>query len=290
MSLPRLLLLASFVAFAPGCAAPPRPPVVLLTDFGLQDDAVGLMRGVVHAIAPDVPIADLGHSVRRYDVRQGARRLEDAPGVYPPGSVFVVVIDPGVGTDRRAVVARLANGSLLVAPDNGVITLAAARYGPVTVVEATNEELFLPTLTSTFHGRDVFAPLGAHLAAGVPLAEVGPVIDDWIRLAAPEATADVTGLHGEVEDLDLPFGNVWTNVPRSLAETAGLTVGDVAVVDVAGRRLEVPFVRTFGDVPVGAPLLYVNSRGRLALATNQGDFAATHGVEPGTPIDLRRRR
>ncbi len=268
-------------------ALPPSPPpVVLLTDFGLRDDAVGLMRGVIHSIAPGVPIADLSHEVRRFDVRQGARRLADAPTVYPPGSVLVVVVDPGVGTERRAIVARLADGTLVVAPDNGVITLAAERHGPVTVHAATDTSLFLPTLTSTFHGRDVFAPLGAHLAAGVPIDRVGPRVTDWIRLEEVAATRSDRAFHGVVEDLDLPFGNVWTNVPGSFADDAGLDVGTVVTATVGDRRLEVPLARTFGDVPLGAPLLYVNSRGRLALALNQGDFAATHGVEPDQPVTI----
>lgn len=271
-----------------GCISPPPPPVVLMTDFGLQDDAVGLMRGVIHSIAPGTPIADLTHSVRRFDVSQGARRLADAPRDYPPGSVFVVVVDPGVGTARRAIVVRLANGTLLVAPDNGVASFATARYGPVEVRAATDTSLFLPTQTSTFHGRDVFAPVGAHLAAGVPFERVGPVIDDWIRLELIDATRDARGLHGVVEDLDLPFGNVWTNIPGAWAAEAGWAVGDVVTVVVAGVRLEVPLAATFGDVPVGAPLLYENSRGNLALALNQADFAATYGVEPDARIDLER--
>lgn len=281
--------LLALLLLAGGCSSPPRErpaPVVLLTDFGLQDDAVGLLRGVVLSIAPTSPVVDLTHAAPRFDVAAGARLLLEAPGVYPPGSVFVVVVDPGVGTSRRAIAARLPDGTVLVGPDNGVLSLAIARHGPAEVRAIENARLLRGEISSTFHGRDVFAPVGAHLAAGVPFEEVGPAVADWVRLEAPQAAREGRALAGEVTAIDEPFGNVWTNVDAVQLEELGLAPGAQVAVQVGEARLQVTYATTFGDVPVGQPLLYVNSRGQAALALNMGDFARTYSVAPGAPVRL----
>ncbi len=284
---PRLVALALLPLLA-ACASSPADdapvPVVLMTDFGLQDDAVGLLRGVVLSLSPTSHVVDLTHAVPRFDVAAGARLLAEAPGVYPPGAVFVVVVDPGVGTSRRAIAARLADGSVLVGPDNGVLSLAIERHGPAEVRAVENTNLLRPDVSATFHGRDVFAPVGGHLAAGVPFEEVGATITDWVKLSAPRARREVDAAAGEVTTIDEPFGNVWTNIDASLLEDVGVRPDDQVAVKVGDLRLTVTFATTFGDVPVGQPLLYVNSRGQAALALNMGDFARTHEVRPGTPV------
>jgi S-adenosylmethionine hydrolase len=259
-----------------------------MTDFGLEDDAVGLMRGVIHAIAPRSAIADLTHRVPAFDVAEGARLLADAPGIYPPGSVFCVVVDPGVGTARRAVVARLADGTCVVAPDNGVLTEVLARHGPATVRVVTNQALVRKALSATFHGRDVFAPVAAHLAAGTPFEQVGKVVTDLVRLERQEPTRTKTELRGVIEALDLPFGNVWTNVPTDWLEGLGVAKGDLVSVFLgdAKQPLRIPFCATFGDVPEGEPLLYMNSRGKLGIALNMANFAEAHGIERGAAVRL----
>ncbi len=291
MSRPRLavpILLVGLVASS-GCAAtpeptPPPPVVALLTDFGLGDDAVGLMRGVILERAPRAQIVDLSHEVARFDVADGARLIAEAPGVYPAGTVFVVVVDPGVGTARRAIVARLPSGTMIVAPDNGVLTLAIERHGPAEVREVTERSLLREELSSTFHGRDVFAPVGGHLAAGVAFDAVGAVVTDWIGLELPTARVEGSAVVGEVVSIDEPFGNVWTNLTPAQLGDAGLAPGDRVRVVLGAASVDVPWVATFGDVPEGAPLLYANSRGRVALALNMADFARTHGVEPGVTV------
>jgi S-adenosylmethionine hydrolase len=298
-ALTALLLSSSLVTLA-GCASAPSadapaPPVVLLTDFGLHDDAVGLLRGVVLSIAPRSQVVDLTHEVPVFDVAAGARLLVDAPGVYPAGSVFVVVVDPGVGTPRRAIAARLANGSFLVGPDNGVLSTTLERYGPAEVRDVKDRGLMRGDVSTTFHGRDVFAPVGAHLAAGTAFEEVGPVITDWVRLALPQPVRGADGvLSGVVTAIDEPFGNVWTNIPGDWLRDVGLHAGDrvdVWLRDAPGtEQLQVTYVETFGDVPVGRPLLYVNSRGQAALALNMGDFARTHGVKGKETIRLRKAK
>ncbi|MEZ6187037.1 MAG: SAM-dependent chlorinase/fluorinase [Planctomycetota bacterium] len=280
----RRAILCFVLPLLAACSSPPPPPpvVALLTDFGEQDDAVGLMRGVILSLAPQVQLVDLTHQAPRFDVAAAARLLLEAPSVYPPGTVFVVVVDPGVGTARRAVVARLDGGSLVVAPDNGVLTLLLAEQQQAEVRELTNPELVRKEPSATFHGRDVFAPAAGHLAAGRPFADVGPLIRDYVtlELARPEQRDGV--LLGEVLAIDRPFGNVWTNLPGDWLTRHDL---DRAFeVRLGEQTLQVPFVRTFGDVPEGESLLYVNSRGTLALALNRGDFAASRGVAVGAPV------
>jgi hypothetical protein len=264
---------------------------VLLTDFGLKDDAIGLMRGVILSIAPHSAIADLTHEVPAFDVPEGARLLSDGPGVYPPGSVFCVVVDPGVGTARRAIVARLPDGTQLVAPDNGVLTEVLARYGPGEVREITNRELMRKVMSTTFHGRDVFAPVSAHLAAGVPFESVGKLVTDWIKLDRQEATRDGDTLAGVAVAIDRPFGNLLTNIPGGWLTDLGLKRGDMATVRLgdSGTTLRVPLADTFGDVPEGKPLLYVNSRGRVSLALNMGNFAEVHATGRGTPVTVTKK-
>jgi S-adenosylmethionine hydrolase len=293
-----LLLLAPLV----GCQPEPRPdegpapraaarsaPVVLLTDFGLKDDAVGLLRGVVLAVAPDAQVVDLCHEVPGFDVAAGARLLHDAPGIYPAGSVFVVVVDPGVGTARRAIAARLANGSFLVGPDNGVLTAALDRHGPAEVRLIKNPRWLRGDTSTTFHGRDIFAPVGGHLARGEPFEELGPVVEGWQRLDLPRAKREGDALVGVVTALDLPWGNVWTNVPAALLDELA-PVGATLEVTVGSAIVTARRAATFGDVAERDPLVYVNSRGDVALALNMGDFAGTHRVARDQPVRLRVAR
>jgi S-adenosylmethionine hydrolase len=283
-----LALLAACTA-APPTPAPPPPVVALFTDFGLQDDAVGLMRGVILRLAPRAQLVDLCHQVPRFDVSEGARLLADAPGSYPADTVFCVVVDPGVGTARRAIVAKLPGGSYVVAPDNGVITDLVAAHGVEEVRAVEDPSYVLEALSATFHGRDVFAPVAGNLAGGRSFEGVGPVVTDWVRLERPQPQRGDDALTGQVTAIDEPFGNVWTNLPPAWLEDLGLVQGDRVQVSVGEVRLEVPYVATFGDVPDGQPLLYMNSRGKLALALNMADFARTHGVERGQPVRLARQ-
>lgn len=279
----------------PSCTHQTTAPqnVVLLTDFGLKDDAVGIMKGVIVSIAPDVRILDLTHEVTPFDVAQGARRLKDAPRFYPPGTVFVVVVDPGVGTERRAIAVRLPGGTMIIAPDNGVVDPVASDHW-VEVREVTNPALLLDNQSATFHGRDVFAPVGAHLAAGFPYEKVGPLVTDWEGLKQPVPTQDGHIWSGRVDDIDEPFGNVWTNIPATWAgktDASSKRVFSVAIGEGPSTvHLDLPLVETFGDVGPNTPLLYENSRGALALAINQGDFARFYSVEPGMTVVLEEKR
>lgn len=283
------LLALALVACSSPPAAPP-PVVVLMTDFGQKDDAVGLMRGVVLSLAREAAVVDLCHEAPRFDVAAAARILAEAPGVYPPGSVFVCVIDPGVGTARRAIVARLPDGTLLVGPDNGLFSFAIEQHGPAEVRAVTERSFLRQTVSPTFHGRDVFAPVGGHLAAGRRFEDVGPPVEDWVRLTRQTARREGDALVGQVLSLDEPFGNVWTDVTAAHLKDLGLEVGKARLQVTLGEKpaLLVPLVGTFGDVPEGAPLAYLNSRGHLALALNLGDFARAQGVAPGVAVRVTR--
>jgi S-adenosylmethionine hydrolase len=281
----RRVLLGVVLALA-ACTRPrPAPPLVFMTDFGVADDSVAICKGVMLGIAPSANIIDLTHDVKPFAIADAARFLAGATPYFPAGTVFVAVIDPGVGGARRAMVARSQRDQYFVVPDNGLVTLVAERDGLVGAREITNPAWLRPATTSnTFHGRDVFAPVAAHLARGEDWTQAGPPIAEPVRLPASAARLGARGLEGRAIARDGPFGNLITDASPADLARLGYAVGDTVVVRLGRETLRLPFVRTFGDVPPGAALLYVDSRGRLALAVNQGDFAAVHRVVPPVPL------
>lgn len=296
----RLLLLLPLLAGLESLAAEPSPPapaaaaqptLVFMTDFGQRDDSVAICKGVMLGLEPRLRIIDLSHDVEPYSVLDGARFLAGTAPYYPAGTVFVTVIDPGVGSERRAIVAKTKRGQYFVLPDNGLITLVERQEGLAEVRNITNAAWHLtPNLSSTFHGRDVFSPVGARIAHGDDWTQVGPAITDWKHLDIPEAKLTDTGLSGTVLAIEYPYGNLKTNADASVLAQLGYQRGDTARVTFGkGRELRLPFVATFSDVPVGKPLLYVDSRGRLAFAVNQGNFAKGNGIQPLTTFVLKKK-
>jgi S-adenosylmethionine hydrolase len=267
------------------------PTIVFMTDFGVVDDSVALCRGVMYSIMPDVRIVDLTHEVTPFSILDGARFLYGATPYYPAGTVFVVVIDPGVGSTRKAIVARSKRGQYFVLPDNGLLTLVEQRDGIEAVREITNPDWMIGTkLSSTFHGRDIFSPVGAHMARGDDWSKVGPemAVKDLVRLELEAATLDEHGLSATVIATDGPFGNLVTNVDAEDFFKLGYQRGQEVPVTVNGREMKIKFVKTFSDVPLGQPLLYIDSRGHLGLAVNQNSFAATYGVKPPAALFISR--
>ena len=231
--------------------------------------------------------SDLTHEVTPFSILDGARFLFGATPHFPAGTVFVVVIDPTVGSTRKAIVARSKRGQYFVLPDNGLLTLVEQRDGIEAVREITNPEWMIGSkMSSTFHGRDIFSPVGAHMARGDDWTTIGPevAVKDLVRLELKAATIDERGLHATVIATDGPFGNLVTNVDAEEFLKLGYQRGQNVPLRVAGKEMKVKFVKTFSDVPLGQPLLYVDSRGHIALAVNQNSFAATYGVKP--PVDL----
>jgi S-adenosylmethionine hydrolase len=286
-----LILCVGHPARASDKSAKPIPTIVFMTDFGTVDDSVAICRGVMYSIAPDVRIVDLTHQVTPFSILDGARFLYGASPYYPAGTVFVVVIDPGVGSTRKAVVVKSKRGQYFVLPDNGLITLVQDRDGIEGAREITNRDWMIgAALSSTFHGRDIFSPVGAHLARGDDWTAVGPELDvnKLVRLDITPAKLDERGLSGEVIATDGPFGNLVTNISGDDFLKLGYARGQSAHVTISKNEMDIPFVRTFSDVPLNKPLLYIDSRGHLGLAVNQGSFAATYGVKPPVAIFIPR--
>jgi S-adenosylmethionine hydrolase len=286
-----LFLLLEFSS-AQAQAAKYPPTIVFMTDFGVVDDSVALCRGVMYSIMPDVRIVDLTHEVTPFSILDGARFLYGATPYFPAGTVFVVVIDPTVGSTRKAIIAKSKRGQYFVLPDNGLLTLVEQRDGIEGVHEITNTDWMIGTkLSSTFHGRDIFSPAGAHVARGDHWTTAGPEVPvkDLVRLNLKEARLDDRGLTGEVIATDGPFGNLVTNVDAEIFLKLGYQRGDEVSVKLGDKEMKIKFVRTFSDVPLKQPLFYIDSRGHLALAVNQGSFAATYGVTPPVEFWIMRR-
>jgi hypothetical protein len=263
--------------------------VGFMTDFDVKDDAIGICKAVMEIIDPSIRVIDITHQVTPYDIAEGARFLAGSVPYFPADAVFVVVIDPTVGSNRKAIIAHSRRGQYFVLPDNGLLTLFPST-GENQIIEA--REISNPAwmigakLSSTFHGRDIFSPAGAHLARGDDWTQAGPSLDiaKLVRLDIHNSTIDATGLHSEVLGLDGPFGNVILNIPSETFARLGYHLGDQVSVILDNHPYTVPFVKTFSDVPVGSPLLYIDSRGRIALSLNQRNFAEKYNVTPGLTV------
>jgi len=267
------------------------PTIVFMTDFGTVDDSVAICKGVMYSIAPEVRIVDLTHQVTPFSILDGARFLYGTTSYYAPGTIFVVVVDPTVGSTRKAVVVKSKRGQYFVLPDNGLMTLVQDRDGIESAREITNRDWMIgAALSSTFHGRDIFSPVGAHLVRGDDWTGVGPELDvsKLVRLDIAPARLDEHGLRGEVIATDGPFGNLFTNISGDDFLKLGYARGRAVHVTLGKNAMDIPFVRTFSDVPLNAPLLYIDSRGHLGLAVNQGSFAATYGAKPPIAIFIPR--
>jgi S-adenosylmethionine hydrolase len=285
----RQALLAAAAAVLLGSAAQARVPLVLLTDFGTQDGAVSAMKGVAYSVSQDLLVSDLSHE--NPSIFDGAYRLYQTEQFWPSGTVFVAVVDPGVGTKRLSVVLKTRTGHYFVGPNNGLLSLVAERDGIEELRQIDESINRRPESgeSHTFHGRDVFAYTGARLAAGViSFAQVGPILTPQTLITIPYARAKRTGdkISGIIPVLDVQFGNVWTNIPKPLFDELNLAVGAPVHLRIYhGQQLVtedlVPYQRTFGDVPVGKPLAYINSLLNVAIALNQKSYAAAHQIESG---------
>jgi S-adenosylmethionine hydrolase len=270
-----------------------RPIITFLTDFGPSAPAV--CRGVMYGIAPEATIIDINHNIPRYSIREGADALVFALPWMPIGT-HVAVVDPGVGTDRLPLAIKAGRGDILIGPDNGLLVPAAEKLGGIAEARAiTNRELMLSTISSSFHGRDIFSPVAAHLATGTPYEAVGPTVapDELVRLEFPRAEIRDGGLDTTVIHV-MVFGNVTlAGVPADLEAAVGpLTAGRQLVIEFAaldGRpavREQTTWARTFGRVPIGASLLMEDSEGNLEFADNQGDAAARLGLSVDRPVRI----
>lgn len=282
--------------FLAGPIAAAEHALVLQTDFGLKDGAVAAMRGVAVGVSPRLAIHDLSHENTPFDVWEAAYRLKQAAPFWPEGTVFVSVVDPGVGTPRKAIVLKTKSGHLFVGPDNGTFTWVAEELGVAAVreIDAGKHRRKGSERSYTFHGRDLFVFVGARLAGGVvSFEQVGPLLArELVKLDHERPRREGGALVGSIPALDFQYGNVWTDLDAALFETLAPKVGDRFQVTILRRdkpvfRGELPYVQTFGDVAEGAPLLYLNSLMNVSFALNLGDFAKQHGVGSGAEWSVR---
>ena len=267
--------------------------IAFMTDFDTRDDAVGICRAVMNGIAPGVQIMDITHQVTPFNIAEGARFLAGSSPYFSPDAVFVVVVDPTVGSSRKAIIAKSRVGQFFVLPDNGLLTLVMDRDGIEAAREITNPEWMIgQKLSSTFHGRDIFSPAAAHLARGDDWTKAGPELaaPNLVRLSLHNAFVDENGLHGQVIGTDGPFGNLVLNVPSETFAQLGYHLGDQVPLHLNGQDFTLPFVKTFSDVRVGEGLLYIDSRGRLSIGINQANFAETYKVPMQSDLTIPRKK
>jgi S-adenosyl-L-methionine hydrolase (adenosine-forming) len=270
--------------------AQPRPTIVFMTDFGTANDAVAICKAVIIGIVPDARIMDITHQVTPYSIEEGARFLVGVCPYYPSGTVFLVVVDPGVGTSRKAIIVKSKKGQFFVLPDNGLITLVEDRDGIEGAREITNPPWMIgDRVSSTFHGRDIFSPAAAHLAAGEDWTIAGPEVKDLVRLQTRVATVDAKGISGDVIGIDDPFGSLITDITAGQFKGLGYALGEKITVKIDKKAYTMPYAKTFMDVPVGQTLLFIDSRGRVSIALNERDFSKAYKVSPPAPIFISRK-
>ncbi|WP_304222113.1 S-adenosyl-l-methionine hydroxide adenosyltransferase family protein [Gracilinema caldarium] len=274
--------------------------LVLQSDFGLSDGAVSAMYGVALKVAPDLKIYDITHDIPPYNVWEASYRLVQTLGYWPEGTVFVSVVDPGVGSNRRSVVAKTKSGHLVVTPDNGTLTHVGAFYGIAEVrrLDETRHRLAGSELSYTFHGRDVYAYTGARLAAGfIGFDAVGEMVapESLVQLPLVHAQREGDVVSGTIDALDVRFGSLWSNIPYTMFAELNIPYGGRVEVSIRNDTREVyrntmTYAKSFADVNVGEPLVYINSLLNVAVAINQGSFARAYNIGTGLSWKIAVRR
>lgn len=276
-----------------------RPIVTLLTDFGEQDEYVGAMKGVILNIAPDCQLVDISHQVKPQDIRQAAGFLDNIYTYYPRHTVHIVVVDPGVGSDRKPIALETAHG-VFVAPDNGVLTLVNNRENKLRAFLLDKPEYWLPSPSTTFHGRDIFSPVGAHLASGVPIEKLGSPLKSITLFTEAELTISPSVIKGEVVRIDR-FGNALTNIaPVHWVDAGTLEIETEPSVKQGKLRFKAASARTscgwhtvngiqrtYSESPAGQPLVLVGSSGELEIAINMGNASDRFAIQVGSPVTVQ---
>jgi S-adenosylmethionine hydrolase len=287
--------------FFTGCTSPPatkelvqatprKPTIVFMTDFGTANDAVAICKAVIAEIAPDAHVADITHQVTPFQIEEASRFLYGVTPYYPAGTVFLAVVDPGVGTSRKAVIVKSKKGQFFVLPDNGLVSAVIDRDGLAGAREITNQNWMIQAaVSSTFHGRDIFSPAAAHLAEGWDYTIAGPEVPQLVRLTPKTASANDQGVTGDVIGLDDPYGSLITDITREDFAKLGYVVDEKVTVQINKKPVILPYVQTFMNVAVGDALLYIDSRGRVGIAINQGNYSKKFGVEPPATIFIPKK-
>ena len=257
--------------------------ITLLSDFGLRDPYVAEMKAVILTICPGAKIVDITHEISKFDIRMGAFVLASAAPYFPRDTVHVAVVDPGVGTKRRPIIIESSRG-LYVGPDNGLLILAA-QEGMKRVYHITNEDFMLPGVSRTFHGREIFSPVGAYLSKGINPSEFGPEISDFVWPSYVKTRFSEGKVFGEVLHID-DFGNIITNISTSWLNKIEATEGGLLVVNVGEKTEVLRFCKAYGGVSVETPLAIVGSSNFLEISVNQGNAAEFFGARTGDPVQV----
>jgi S-adenosylmethionine hydrolase len=257
--------------------------ITLLTDFGTCDSYVAQMKGVILRIAPNCQIVDATHGIAPQDIKLGARALSDYAMLYPAGTVHVAVVDPGVGTDRRVIAAQIQDQQFVL-PDNGLLSLLATEFGLRAAVSVERREFFQPSVSRTFHGRDIMASVAAHLVSGLSLDKLGPRVDKLVQLAPEQPILSRSSARAEIIGVD-HFGNAITNIPAGWLE--GVRGAGHLVLEALGNQKRVEIVETYGQRPVGSLVVLVGSLGRVELAMVGGNAARQLGLKTAVELVLR---
>jgi S-adenosylmethionine hydrolase len=258
--------------------------VALLSDFGLKDPYVSEMKAIILSISPQTRIVDITHEIEKFNIRMGAFVLASAAPYFPSNTVHVAVVDPGVGTKRRPVIIETER-SFYVGPDNGLLMLAAHKEGIITVYNIVNPKYMLSKVSRTFHGRDIFAPAAAHLAAGTSPSEFGPEILDYVFPEFVKPQTKKGEVMGEVLHID-GFGNIITNISAGDLESAGFRKRNHLLVRLGGKTLTLQFCSAYGEVPDGNALAIIGSSDFLEVAVNQGSADKLFRTKVGSPIQI----
>lgn len=266
--------------------------LIFQSDFGIADGAVSAMYGVAYSVCPELKICDLTHEIPQYNIWEASYRLIQTVGYWPKDSVFVSVVDPGVGSTRRSIAVRTVNGQYIITPDNGTLTHIKRMLGIEEAREIDEEKNRLPDSgeSYTFHGRDIYAYTGARLSSGlVRFEDIGPVIhpSSVVELPVAESFKEGATITGTIDILDVRFGSLWTNISKDLFKTLGVAYGGRVEIAIMNDTREVyrniiRYVKSFADVYIGEPLIYVNSLDYIAVAINQGSFSKAYNVLPGS--------
>jgi len=260
------------------------PVVTLLSDFGLKDPYVAEMKAVILSICPETQIVDISHGIEKFNIRMGAFVLASAAPYFPPDTIHVTVVDPGVGTQRRPIIVETRR-CLYVGPDNGLLVLAAQREGIHHVYNISDPRYMLPLVSRTFHGRDVFAPVAAHLAKGCSPSEFGPEIHDYAIPKFAKPYSKKGELFGEVLHID-DFGNVISNISVEDLEKMGICEGGLLRVKLKGEALTLKLCSAYGEAPVKTPLAIIGSGDFLEVSINQGDASQAFKVKIGNSVRI----
>ncbi len=262
------------------------PPIItLLSDFGLRDPYVAEMKAVILSICPKASIVDISHNIRKYDVRMGAFILARATPYFPNRTIHVAVVDPGVGTARRPIIIETKR-STCVGPDNGLLMLSAQKEGISHIYNIANSKYTLKQVSRTFHGRDIFSPVAAYLARGVPPSEFGPEISDLVKPSFLEPKIEPGRIEGEAIYID-DFGNIVTNIDSENLKKIGVKEGNKIAMKIGGKETALILCRAYGEAALNVPLAIIGSSGFLEVSVNQGDASRVFKVAEGAKVIIR---